>query len=546
MARAGSALAAGDWEVARSCFESVLEEHETPEALFGLGASLFWLGETELAVATLQRAYAAFRREGDPASAALCALQLCLIYGGSLGNHVAAAGWTARLAELVEHQGVTPMAGWLALCRAVHAAENMEFAAAEALANEALQNARHSGDRDLELCALGELGASIVLTGRLAQGAALLDEAMAGALAGEGQMLETVVFTGCRSIVACSRSLQIERAVQWIHASDQFTSRYGNMHLYTTCRTHYGSLLLGQGRWEQAEAELREALRIGRTSEPRLYGEALAKLAELRVAQGRLEDAEQLLADVQDHPAAAYPLAEIHLRRGRGEVAAALLHRRLHAMGTDNLEAAPLGELAVQAEIAVGDTPAAADRARRLAEVGERARCDVVLARGVRGLGRASLALGDCETAGGELGRALEGFSRLGLPLDTARTHLLLARTCREHRPEAAAAEAQSALGTFDNLGAAGDSDEAASFLRELGGRAVRLRPRRTPDLTNREHDVLALLGEGLSNAQIAERLFLSRKTVEHHVRSLLAKLGLANRTEAAAYFVRRRSDFEP
>jgi DNA-binding NarL/FixJ family response regulator len=52
--------------------------------------------------------------------------------------------------------------------------------------------------------------------------------------------------------------------------------------------------------------------------------------------------------------------------------------------------------------------------------------------------------------------------------------------------------------------------------------------------LTARQAEVLALLGEGMSDAEIAGRLVLSRRTVEHHVTAILAKLGVASRRDAA------------
>src|SRR6266404_6952174 len=101
-----------------------------------------------------------------------------------------------------------------------------------------------------------------------------------------------------------------------------------------------------------------------------------------------------------------------------------------------------------------------------------------------------------------------------------------------------------------DPVSAVRPYESGQSLLDPSASRQVMARPRErvagegpVTALTGQEKRVLELIGEGLTNRQIAERMFLAEKTAKNYVSSLLAKLGMHRRTEAAAFAVRHAPD---
>ncbi|MBK7622370.1 MAG: AAA family ATPase [Kineosporiaceae bacterium] len=129
----------------------------------------------------------------------------------------------------------------------------------------------------------------------------------------------------------------------------------------------------------------------------------------------------------------------------------------------------------------------------------------------------------------GRWGEAALRWKQLGCPYEHA---LALARSGER-------AAMTEAVACFDALAATGAAARTRALLRANGWsapRAPRASDRPHPDgLSAREAQVLALLAEGLPDAAIAERLVLSRRTVEHHVAAILRKLGVRSRREAAS-----------
>jgi DNA-binding CsgD family transcriptional regulator len=107
----------------------------------------------------------------------------------------------------------------------------------------------------------------------------------------------------------------------------------------------------------------------------------------------------------------------------------------------------------------------------------------------------------------------------------------------RPHRGALDAEEAADMLAADAQAGRV-DPDAAAAVRAEAGQPPARRRPARPAGLSEREAEVLALIAQGHSNAEVAEQLFISRRTAEHHAQHIYAKIGVSTRAAAALFAV--------
>lgn len=537
-----SALAKGDWSSARSFFEAALALVDDAEAQDGLGQALWWLNQIELSHQHRSRAYLEFKKQGDLRRAALIAVWLAREQVFLHSNFSAMKGWFARAERILGEVGPCVEQGWLMLMRASMLAGNAEL---EQAAEQAGRIARDYDDTDLEAMALAFGGLARVGLGRIAEGMDCLDEAMAVATGGEvvGFMPISEIF--CVTLSACELAGDLVRTEHWCHAAAEYARVHNCQFLSAYCRTTYGGLLVTGGKWRDAESELLKAISTFDAGHRGLRVHAVLKLAELRVCQGRLEEAQALLSGYEDQGGAVLPLARLYLARGQAQLARATLEQALSGQGESSLYRTPLLLLLVEVLVELGDVAGAHEAARELAEIAGSTQSALLLA-------QADLAEGQVRRALGEPDAATYFQSAIGRlhmyeqSLLAARARLEMARLLKESDKAGAVAWGRAALASFERLGALQDSDEAAKLLRDLGvggGRTGGRVASASGRLTQREEEVLALAARGLSNREIGERLFISAKTAEHHISQVLSKLGAKSRAEAVALALNKGGD---
>lgn len=524
-------LAHGRWDAARALFEQALADDPSARALEGLSWAAWWLDDEPAVFDARERAYRRYREEGDPESAARMAAWLAADALDFHGASTVAAGWLRRAHRLLDPLDPSPAHGWLAFFEGYLAEGGDE---AVELGSRTAELGRTFGVPDLEMLGLALMGSALVAGGRMAEGMQCLDEATAAALAGEASVPISGAWACCFLVSTCIAVRDFERAAEWCERIESFAERYGSRYMLAFCRSEYGAVHLWRGRWREAAALLEASAEDYARSRPALATPVLVLRAELERRLGRRSEAERLLADAQT-PSAALVHARLALDRGDAGTASELVDRQLRHLGSAGLaRAAPL-ELAVQARIADGEPDHAAEAAQDLRALELSVGTAALRAAADLAEGRVAAARGDTEPARRLLEDAVDAFERTGAPYEASLARLALAPLLlASGRRDAAEREAGLAAGRLRELGAETELRRAEALVDACHRKASS-----PPLVTPREHDVLRLLAEGLTNREIARRLVVSEHTVHRHVTNILRKLELPSRAAAAAYAVR-------
>lgn len=436
-----------------------------------LGPEALHPSAVESTVGRLSAAIREFTAAGDRRRAALACAQLGDVFATAMGNLTAAQAWFLRATRLLDDEPPCIEQGWVAV--AGLGCDVDDPALLHARAQLALDRARQFGDVNLETKALADLGLALVQAGRLADGMALLDEAMALAC-GPADDIAATGKSVCSFFTACYYAADFDRASTWAESLRRQgligTGSLERAFLSGHCDSVQATALCELGRWGEAEELLQHAIEEFETSMHLPSWHPAIGLAELRIRQGRLAEAEMLLLGKDGHLQALLPAARLHLARGDYELARATAVRGLRALKEDRLRAAELLAVLVDTELGAGDVEAARTacddlmaRAEHLDVPGLQARIATVRARVQRATGDVAGAIATLEAALDQLPAAGVPMLRATLLLDLVRLH--------EHAGNRAAAtvEAGRAASVLAGLDVQLPSDDVALLARVCG-----------------------------------------------------------------------------
>jgi DNA-binding CsgD family transcriptional regulator len=497
------------------------------EDLERLAIAAHLVGRDDECETVTARAHKIFLDRGDREGAARAAFWLgfSLMERGALAP---ASGWFARAGRLLdEGQLDCAIRGYLLIPVGITCILQGDPSAAHATFSQAAEIARRFTDRDLASVACHGRGRALIRLGRIAEGVALFDEAMASVIAGE----VTPLVAGdvyCGVLEGCRETFDLRRAHEWTASLAQWCATQPDLVRYRgQCLLYRAEVLQLRGQWNEAARDAQGAcdLLIARAA-----GAAFYRCGEIHRLRGDFTKAEEAYTCAHQRGRKPQPGLSL-LRLAQGQIDAAAASIRSALLDTqEQISRARVLPAAVEILLAAEDLAAARAASAELLEIALVFGAPLLAAASAHAAGAVLLADGDIEAASTSLRQACETWRELEMPYEEAQTCLLLAAICdKRGDQDSRRLELETARRLFKQLA-------AEPCLTRLAEQSERASQQRVGSLSARETQVLRLLAAGKANRAIAAELFISEKTVARHVSNIFDKLGVSSRSGATAW----------
>ena len=520
------AYANRQWRAAISGFESSrAAEPLGPDDLVLWSRSAWWLGLPAESIALAEEAFAGFRDAGRTEDAAETALRVSLLRltGGEM---TVGTAWMRRARALLGEQPAGVLHAYLIYLETAAGLPPDDGVSWSPESAARLRDlAQRLPDQAVTALSLVVSGMTDLRAGRTARGFAQLDEAMLGVLADEIEP-EWGGDIFCTTIHACHELADYQRMADWTQATEEWCRPFGSDAIYAgVCRVHRLELRSAAGDWDSVEHALVDVCGTLALGNPWVAGEGWYQLGELRRQRGDAAGAREAYALARECGIDPVP-GEALLELQEGEPARAWNQMTTALAGRDRLARTRLLRAAVEVALATGRGDAAIafrDELRAIAHdydsPGFRAWAD-------HADGMLALSNGEVAASVAALQSALAYFRAHHLKGEHARALAWLAAAYDRggDHPQAEHLRAEASA-IFERLGARAYLDVARNRVEETG------------PLTPRECEVLEHVARGARNREIADRLFISEKTVGRHLANIYLKLGVGSRTAAAAWW---------
>ena len=528
-------LSTGEWEKAKEFLVDALKQEESPEVYEELGWVNWWLNDAAGVFENRIKAFNLFLQKDDKLGAVRNACWIGVDYIEFKGEFAVASGWFKRAENLLEGLPPSTELSMFKILKArwtFQVEKNSELAFK--LLDESLQISKSLKNVDGEMLAEALKGFILVVEGNISEGMPLLDDATLLAINSDQSDIKFTTITCCYLIDACERIRDYERAAQWCNNVKELCKQWRYRAMFANCRMKHAGILIWKGEWNEAEEELLSAANELKEFRPIQVNACTVRLADLKRRQGKWKEAEELLSKVESHPLKELFIAFLFFDKEEYEKALDSAERYLRRFSeNEKAERTVVLELLVQINITLGKPEQAQNHLNELKEISTTINTLPLKAAVLSAEGNLYSAQGNYEQTKQHLEDAIDIYDKIKSPFESARTRVLLADVLvKLNKYAQAEGELDTAINKFKKLGAEKDFEKAKFTLKNLY--KDNAADKNKYEFTGRELEVLRLIAEGKNNEEIAEKLFLSVRTVEKHLTNIYSKVGVSGKSARA------------